>query len=103
MLNFPSCLSSIILRLVPDQMIPRICSNVSGTWQREDEEKHQGFKVLGSGSVCFCSGSPGLSVWAGNALPTYRERAARDNYQYTPVIGSKRLIDPEKKQTDPLP
>jgi len=29
--------------------------------------------------------------------------ATIDNFQYIPVVGIERLIDPEQKQTDPLP
>jgi hypothetical protein len=29
--------------------------------------------------------------------------ATIDNFQYMPVVGIERLIDPEQKQTDPLP
>jgi len=41
--------------------------------------------------------------WAGNVQPTYRGMATKDSFQYMPVKGIERLIDPEQKQTAPPP
>jgi len=55
------------------------------------------------GYFVFVPDHLGSLEWAGNVQPTYQELAIIVSIQYPTVKKIKRLIDPEQKQSSPLP